>query len=393
MDLIDVLIIVALLYAAIRGYRGGFTYSLFSLLGLLVGLGLGAWLATSVPSLLHDFTVEVRSGLAIGILLAMALLGDGVGTWVGLRIRLTTIRRHLGLIDSFLGVAWGLVVVLVASWYLGLTFASGPWPPLSNQIQKSAVLHALVKQFPQDPAWLGGLQHIFSAVPFPEVFANLIPPLPAPVSVPASLAQDTAVSAAASETVKVVSSGCGGLIEGSGFPVAPGVILTNAHVVAGSHDSRIEIPGQAGSMAAAVVFFDPERDLALLRVPGLNLPPLTIDTSGGARATEGAVIGYPEGGTEQVVPGAIRGQLDAVGRDIYARSIVSREIFVLQATVIPGNSGGPFVDLQGQVLGVVFAKSLVVDGEGYALTAGEVLPDITTGESNTATVSTQSCVN
>jgi S1-C subfamily serine protease len=82
-----------------------------------------------------------------------------------------------------------------------------------------------------------------------------------------------------------------------------------------------------------------------------------------------------------------------VGRDIYARSIVSREIFVLQATVIPGNSGGPFVDLQGQVLGVVFAKSLVVDGEGYALTAGEVLPDITKGESNIATVSTQSCVN
>jgi S1-C subfamily serine protease len=322
----------------------------------------------------------------------MALLGDGIGTWVGLRIRLTTIRSHLGLVDSFLGVAWGLVVVLLASWYLGLTFASGPWPPLSNQIQKSAVLHTLAEQFPQDPAWLGGLQHVFSAVPFPEVFANLIPPLPAPVTVPASLAQDRAVTAAAAETVKVVSVGCGGLIEGSGFPVAPGIILTNAHVVAGTHDSRITVPGQTDSMAASVVFFDPERDIALLRVPGLNLAPLAISTSG-SRATQGAVIGYPDGGTEQVVPGAIRGELDAAGRDIYSQTIVSREIFVLQATVIPGNSGGPFVNLQGQVDGVVFAKSLVVSQEGYALTAGEILPDITKGESNTGAVSTQSCVD
>jgi S1-C subfamily serine protease len=127
-------------------------------------------------------------------------------------------------------------------------------------------------------------------------------------------------------------------------------------------------------------------------VPGLALAPLTISTSG-SRATQGAVIGYPEGGVEQVVPGAVRGELDAVGRDIYSTAIVSREIYVLQATVIPGNSGGPFVNLQGQVLGVVFAKSLVASDEGYALTAGEILPDVSKGEFDTAAVSTQSCVN
>ena len=392
MDVIDLLIIAALLYAAVRGYRRGLTYSLFSLLGLLVGLGVGAWVATSLPPLLHDFTVEVRTGIAIGLLLALALLGDGLGTWVGLRLRMSTLRSHWRIVDSFAGVAWGLIVVLVASWYLGLTFATGPWRPLAAQIQSSAVLRALAQQFPQDPTWLGGLQHLFSAVPFPEVFANLIPPLPAPVTVPATLAQNRAVTAAAAETVKVISVGCGGLEEGSGFPVAPGVILTNAHVVAGGHDQRIVVPGPTGSMAAQVVFFDPERDVALLRVPGLNLPPLTISTSG-TRATVGAIIGYPEGGPEEVVPGAIRGQLDAVGRDIYSRSTVSRGIFVLQATVVPGNSGGPFVDLQGQVLGVVFAKSLVVDGEGYALTTGEVLPDIAKGASNTVAVSTSSCID
>lgn len=392
MDLVDLVIIAALLYAAVRGYRRGLTYSLFSLLGLLLGLGVGALLASSLPPLLGSFTVQVRSGIAIGLLLALALLGDGLGTWLGLRLRLSALRRHLGPIDSTAGVAWGLLVVLLASWYLGLTLATGPWQPLAAQIQKSSILRAISRQFPQDPTWLGGLQHLLSSVPFPEVFANLIPPLPAPVPLPTGLGQDRFVAAAAAETVKVVSVGCGGLEEGSGFPVAAGLILTNAHVVAGGHDSRVVVPGHPGSMVAQVVFFDPERDLAMLRVPGLKLPALAISSSA-ARATPGAVIGYPQGGSEQVVAGAIRGQIDAVGRDIYSRSLVDREIYVLQATVIPGDSGGPFVNLQGQVLGVVFAKSLVTAGEGYALTAAEVIPDLARGEAATTTVSTQGCVN
>jgi S1-C subfamily serine protease len=200
------------------------------------------------------------------------------------------------------------------------------------------------------------------------------------------------VATAASETVKVVSVGCGGLEEGSGFPVASGLVLTNAHVVAGGHAITVLVPGRPGALGAEVVLFDPERDIALLRVPGLPLSPMTIATSG-SRATQGAVIGYPGGGPEAVVPGAIRGQIDAVGRDIYSNQIVSREIYVLQASVIPGNSGGPFVSLQGQVLGVVFAKSAVTGNEGYALTAGEILPDIARGESATAPASTQSCVD
>ncbi|MGA8207488.1 MAG: MarP family serine protease [Candidatus Dormiibacterota bacterium] len=392
MDIFDLVVIALLIYAAIRGYRRGLSYSFFSLVGLLVGLGFGAWLATAFPPLLHRFTVEVRSVIAIGLLVAMAMLGDGLGTWVGLRIRVSAIRSHLGVVDSLAGVVWGIVVVLVATWYLGLTFASGPWPPLAQQIQKSAILHALAQRFPEDPTWLGGLQHLFSGVPFPEVFANLIPPLPGPVVLPATLAGNQAVANAAAETVKVVSVGCGGLEEGSGFPVGADVILTDAHVVAGGHDQQVEIPGRAGSLPAQVVFFDPERDIALLRVPGLNLPKLAITTSG-ARGTQGAVIGYPGGGVEQAVPGAIRGELDAVGRDIYSNAIVSRDIYVLQATVIPGNSGGPFVNLQGQVLGVVFAKSLVTSNEGYALTSNEIIPDIARGDLDTTAVSTQSCVD
>ncbi len=392
MDVVDVVIIVALAYAAVVGYRRGLTYSLFSLVGLVVGLVVGSWLAATVPPLLHQFSGTIRSAIAIGLVLAVAFLGDALGGLVGARLRVTTLRSHLGPVDSLAGTAWGLVVVLAVSWFLGLVFEQGPIQPLAAQIQSSTILRTLDRNLPEGPAWLGYLQHVFSAVPFPQVFADLVPPLPGPVALPGDLSGDVAIRRDAAETVKVVSSGCGGLIEGSGFPVAHDLIMTNAHVVAGTHGTTVAIPGRLGSLPARVVFFDPRTDLALLLVPGLDLNPLPF-SDGGSRGTQGAVIGYPGGGSEQVVPGAIRGEIQAVGRDIYSQGLVSRQIFVLEANVIPGNSGGPFVNLQGEVLGVVFAKSLVTNDEGYALTAREIAPDLARGEHDSTPVSTESCVD
>ena len=278
------------------------------------------------------------------------------------------------------------------SWYLGLIFAAGPIPQLSTQIQGSSILRALARTLPAGPAWMGDLQHLLSAVPFPEVFATLVPPLPGPVAIPQDLAAHPQVGQVAAETVKVITSGCGGLIEGSGFPVGPQVVVTNAHVVAGGQSVQVQVPGSAAPLAAEVVYFNPQVDLALLRVPALHLPPLTFSETY-PRGTQGAVIGYPEGGPEQVVGGAVRGTVEAVGRDIYSRGLVTRQILVLQAEVIPGNSGGPFVSLSGQVLGIVFAKSLVTTNEGYALSAAEVLPDISHNLADTAPAGTGACVS
>ncbi|MGH7611819.1 MAG: MarP family serine protease [Candidatus Dormibacteria bacterium] len=390
MDLVDLVIILALVYAGLWGYRRGLLYSVLSLVGLLVGLAVGVLLAVSIPGRLTGLNAGVRSVLGAALLLAMAFLGDFAGTWAGIHLRRRAGRVHLGAADSALGLVWGLLATLLASWYLGLTFGSGPWQPLASQIQGSTILHRLAQVLPEDPIGLGDLQRVLSGVPFPAVFANLVPPLPSRVALPGDLGGNRAVQAAAAETVKVEGSGCGGLVEGSGFPVAPNLILTNAHVVAGTGDTTVSVPGRFGADSAAVVLFDPQRDLALLRVPGLNLNPLPISSAAG-RGTQGAVIGYPGGGSEQVVPGAIRGQLDAVGRDIYGTATVTREIYVLQAQVIPGNSGGPFVNLHGQVVGVVFAKSLVTSDEGYALTTNEVEPDLSADSTRTRPVSTQSC--
>jgi S1-C subfamily serine protease len=391
MDLVDVFIILALLYAGLVGYRRGLTYSLFSLAGVVLGLGLGSWLAATVPPLLHGYSSMAKTLVAIVLVLGLAILGGSLGGLLGSRLRLTAVRRKLGRLDSFGGTAWGLLVVLAVSWYLGMVFEQGPVQSLARQIQKSAVLKSLDRGFPQGPTWVGDLQHLLSAVPFPEVFATLVPPLPGPVQVPADLSGYPEVAAAAAETVKVVSIGCGGTIEGSGFPIAPNVLVTNAHAVAGTHGTTVEVPGRTFGLTAEVVFFDAKTDLALLDVPGLDMTPLQFASSG-QRGAEGAIIGYPGGSNEQVVGAAVRGELLAVGRDIYSNALVSREIYVLQGPVIPGNSGGPFVNLDGKVLGVVFAKSLVDSDEGYALTSGAVRPDIDKGESRTSAVSTEACV-
>ncbi len=391
MNLVDLVIILALCYAAVMGYRRGLTYSLFSLLGLALGLAVGSWVAATVPPLIHGYSATVRSAIAIALVLAFAFLGDALGGVIGARLRVTTLRSHMGKLDSVAGIGWGMVVVLAVTWYLGLLFDQGPIQPLAAQIQSSTILRQLDRDLPQGPAWLGDLQHLFTALPFPQVFANLVPPLPGPVTLPGNLAGDAAITQVARETVKVVSSGCGGLIEGSGFPVTSDVIATNAHVVAGGHGTTILVPGKTAELPARVILFDPQTDLALLLVPGLDLTPLSFSTSG-PRGTQGAVVGYPGGGFEQVVPGAIRGQIQAVGRDIYSQGLVNRQIYVLQASVIPGNSGGPFVNLKGQVLGIVFARSTATPDEGYALTAGQVATEISHGQSNTAAVSTEGCV-
>ena len=393
MNLVDLVIVLALAITGVAGYRRGLTFSVLSMAGLLGGLLLGSWLATLLPARLHGFSRAERTALAIAVVLAVGFLGNALGGLLGARLRLTALRSRIGGgLDSLAGLAWSLIVTLAVSWYLGLIFAAGPIPQLSNQIQGSSILRALARTLPAGPAWMGDLQHLLSAVPFPEVFATLVPPLPGPVAIPQDLASHPQVDQVAAETVKVITSGCGGLIEGSGFPVGPQVVVTNAHVVAGGQSVQVQVPGSAATLAAEVVYFNPQVDLALLRVPALRLPPLAFSETS-PRGTEGAVIGYPEGGPEQVVGGAVRGTVEAVGRDIYSQGLVTRQILVLQADVIPGNSGGPFVNLSGQVLGIVFAKSLVTTNEGYALSAAEVLPEISHNLADTTRAGTGACVS
>jgi S1-C subfamily serine protease len=391
MNLLDIAIVVFILGALRNGYRRGFSLSALSYAGLVAGTALGAYVA---PLIQRGLSLGTSSGpyLALAVLFVAGLTGYAIGYSLGEPLRILLIRsREGGEIDSVAGALFSVVTVLATAWFLGLAFARGPIPVVANAIEQSAILRSLDSRFPRPPPLLAGVEQIIAGVPYPRVFDAIAnPDLPGPVTVDPAIGNNPAVVSAAKEAVKIRSLGCGGEVFGSGYPVGKDYLLSNAHVVGGTHSHRVLVP-DGRSLAAEVVLFDPERDVSVLHVPGLNMSPLAQSDAG--RGTVGATIGYPGGGNEVVAAAAVRARLEAVGRDIYGQNQVSRQIYVLQADIHPGNSGGPLVDAGGHVIGVVFANSTSDPTEGYALSNAEVNPDIQTGVGRTAPVDTLSCAN
>jgi S1-C subfamily serine protease len=386
--IIDLIILVALIFAVSSGYRRGFWLSLAQYAGLVLGVIIGAALAPVLMDALKIADSTVRSLTAVLVLIVLGAIGSSVGYWVGEPIRLRLLARpQSGRIDSFAGAIFSALALLSVSWFLGLSLARVPAPQVSSAIQRSAVLRALDSVFPRPPAFLARVEAIIAGVNFPAAFSGLEPVAPSALPLPASV-NTPGIQAAASETLKIRGFGCGGIVYGSGFPVGPGMVLTNAHVVAGTQGTTVLSPNGRG-LGARVVLFDPERDVAILYVPRLALIPLN---EGSAHpGTQGAAIGYPGGGGEQVKPAVVNGQVQAEGRDIYGQNLVVRSIWIMQADVQPGNSGGPLVDLDGNVVGVIFAASTSQPGQAYALTDAEVQPDIDKAQGRTEAVSIGPC--
>jgi S1-C subfamily serine protease len=216
--------------------------------------------------------------------------------------------------------------------------------------------------------------------------------LAGPVAYPTAAQVLAGAAKAAPSTVKIVAVGCGEIQEGSGFVVGRGLVVTNAHVIAGTQSIRVE--DSVGYHVGVVAFFDPALDLAILRVRGLPERALTIDPITVGRGTKAVVLGYPEGGPLAVDPAGVRSELFATGLDIYGENPTVRAVYVIQALVRPGNSGGPLVEPDGLVIGVVFSRSPTSTDIGYALASPGVLERIQKAESLPAStvVGTGGCV-
>jgi len=386
-DVLDVVLILLIALAAFSGYRRGAVLQVLTFGGMLLGLLVGAIVAPQLATLFTDPTTQAVVAL-VGFL-AFAAIGDVLGWMVGAKVWVAARRSRMASVDAAGGSVFAVVALLLAVWFVGLNLTSGPWPPLSREIRRSAIIRSLDTALPEPPSLLGQVRRFLNDFGFPEVFAGLPPAPGGPVKGPTNAQANRAFRDAADSTLKVVGQACGRIQEGSGFVVAPGYVITNAHVVAGVRSPQVQVQN-GGSRPAVPVLFDSRLDVAILHISSTP-PPLPLVDQEIGRGARGAVVGYPGGGALAGVAAANRRVLHAVGRDIYGNGSVVRDIYELQAVVRPGNSGGPFILVNGRVAGLVFAASTTDRGIGYAITTTEISDDVREGTRSTAEVGTGGC--
>jgi S1-C subfamily serine protease len=388
-NLLDIVILVLLALAVVAGFRRGAVLQVIAYSGLLVGLLLGALLAPAVAGLAA--TPVSQAALALGTLLFVAAAFDAAGWALGRRVWAAARRSALRFPDAVGGSAVAVTAVLLAVWFLAFNLVQGPFPPLSRQIRGSTVVRGIDGILPRPPDVLAQVRSLLDRFGFPEVFADLPPPPAGPVEGPTEGEVGDAIAAAQASTLRVVGRACDRVQEGSGFVAADRYVVTNAHVVAGVTAPQVQ-QQDGGSFPATPVLFDPDLDLAVLHVEGAPGPSLDLLDRDLDRGATGAVLGYPAGGPLRGGPAAVRRAMTATGRDIYGRGRVERHVYELQANVRPGNSGGPFVAVDGAVAGVVFAASTTDGDVGYALTSTEAMPRIRAGIGRTDRTSTGPCI-
>jgi S1-C subfamily serine protease len=384
---VDLVLLVAVVAAGVHGLRLGALVQVLTFGGFWLGLTLGALLSIALVSTLRPGPVKSVVTLVV-VLTAASLLGVGgriVGGWSNVVLR----RHHLGGVDAGLGVAVAVVAVLLSAWVLGSVLSQTRYTWLGSAISGSDVLRTVDEVLPPVPSVFAHVQAFLNAQGVPPVFAQIPPQLVGSVPTPSNSQADAIAASALDSTVKVIGGACGVTQEGTAFEVRPGVIVTNAHVIAGETSPQVDVNGSL--FPATTIFFDPHLDLALLRTNAPMGKPLAFDPNYVVRGAQGAIAGYPEDGPLTVVPAGVATRLTATGRDIYNQGLVVRNVYELSGVVRPGNSGSPLIAPDGRIIGVVFSRSTTNAGVGYALASPEVLAMVVQAENRTAQVSTQSC--
>jgi S1-C subfamily serine protease len=370
LNLLDVVLLVLVLAYAISGYWQGFVTGAFATAGLLLGGLFGVWAA---PRLLGDASPSVWVSLgALFIMLLCASLGQGLLQFAGARIRDRITWQPVRAVDAVGGAALSVVAVLVVAWALGVAASGARLPWVSKEIRRSEVLGRVNAVMPASAVQL---LTSFNDVVGSSFFPRYLEPFAAERIIrvgppPKGIARDPEVQAAGQSVLKVRGvNRCGRGVEGTGFLYSPDRLMTNAHVVAGVTTPTVLVGEE--EVDAEVVYYNPDLDVAVLRVEGVDRPSLKFDR-GGSPKDPGAVLGYPQDGPYDVQGARIRAEQRLRSPDIYGKGTVIREVFSVRSLIRPGNSGGPLVSADGKVYGVVFAASVEDSSTGYALTADQV---------------------
>lgn len=380
-----------MLVFAISGYRQGFVIGALSFsgffLGALIGLQLG-------PMLARQFIDSgTRVLVSLVAVFGLAVLGQALAGWLGSHLRRTITNDAARRADDVGGAFVSILAVMLVAWLVAVPLGSSSLPWLAASVKNSALLTVVDRVLPDQAQELStALRDTVDTNGFPDVFNGLgrtsarqvAPPDPA-------LAGSQVVANSQRAVVKVLGSApsCSRRIEGSGFVYADDRVMTNAHVVAGTRSVAVELRGER--FDGDVVVYDPDRDLAVLHVPGLPGPSLRFAAGQAGSGADAIVLGFPLDGPYDARPARIRDVDRIEGPDIYNASKVNREIYTIRALVRSGNSGGPLVSSNGLVLGVIFAAAADDPNTGFAVTAEEARPVALAGAERTRGVGTGDC--
>ena len=389
MNVVDLLAILLFVIAVLLGFRSGLLPQLGGIGGAVAG---GLMAIAALPFLeprLAELDPAVRAVAVLAGLVFAVGLGEGVGAAVGRMAGDRLGGGLLGALDRIGGAAGGAVQGVLIVWLAGGLLAVGPLPSLAQSAQTSVAVRTLDRVLAPPTVLVTELGRLLDASGLPDFFIGLEPLPRPPVDLPNDPLVQELAKLATSSTVRVVAATCGLQSTGTGFVVAQRYVVTNAHVVAGGRTIRVE---RDGSLFDTVpVLFDSSLDIAVLYVPKLVAVPLRFAVKDPDRGALGAAFGHPGGGPLAVIPAGVTGAYEVRGMDIYGTSQVTRRVIELRAAIDRGDSGGPFVLLDGTVGGVVFAEARTDPAVGYALSPTAVATTITPAMTRTGEVAVGAC--
>src|SRR5215207_6120091 len=353
---VDWIIVGLLLLLAPFGWAQGFVTGALA----LIGFALGAWIGTRLAGVLLPDGSRSPYAPAIGLVGALCLGAAFAAGFEGLgfRLRSKLTLPGIGVVDGVLGALLTACVGLGVVWILGAVAVHSNGE-VRYEVQRSQILTRLNKALPPSGPLLNALARFD---PFPRIDGPQ-----ARVAAPkAGIARDPQVAAAAGSVVKILGTACGLGVEGSGWVADDGVVVTNAHVVAGQDDTRVLLRGREPGLDATAIAFDSRNDIAVLRVKGLDAPALPIADSPGP-GISAAILGFPGNGPYDVRAGRLGQTRTSVTQDAYGRGPVQRRLTSLRGVVRSGNSGGPMVDGRGRVVTTIFAATTTGPRGGYGV--------------------------
>ena len=356
MTAIDILIIVFAAFFGLIGFARGFLIGALSLVGFVGGAYLGTRFG---PQLLEEGNASPFAPLfgLLGALVGGVILSAGAES-IGGAMRSGIRSPVFGVFDGLMGSVLAVALALGLAWLVSVIVLQTPGVrEYRGTIQRSVILQELNTVLPSDRV----LKALARFDPFPSITGPSVDVEPPRGSV----ARDPDIEGAGRSIVRVLSNSCGLGVAGSGWVAAPGVVVTNAHVIAGSDNTDVEPKGSGARLDATAIHFDSRNDVAVLRVPALDRPALEFSRE--VKRTEpGAVLGFPLNGPYKIVPARVGATTTVLANNAYGTRRVRREVTAFRADVEPGNSGGPIVDVAGRVSGTVFSKLLGSAG-GYAV--------------------------